>query len=221
MEPDDDIRSAIRRFAGGEVTSPDMLELRRRTRQRTRRQRWERGLAAAVILGILVGIVALVGSVWADPTLDEPIGPSPTPTTSASPSPIPTPDPTPSASAPALPFPVSPGSGANPDAVGGLGDVIDGLRLDDVDITASQCPNGEACPSDFALRFTNTTNATGTWEVMVYVYYNSVATIGNGTVVTLDAGESALADVSLDIDQDSSQSRDGTYSWNWSAVLSN
>lgn len=221
MEPDEDIRSAIRRYAAGEVTPPDMLELRRRTRERAQRQRWERGLAAAVILGILVGIVALVVSIWADPTVDQPIGPSPTPTTSASPSPTPTPDPTPSPSATTLSFPVSPGSGANPDPVGGLGEVIDGLRLDDVDITASPCPNGEECPSDFALRVTNTTDATGTWDVMVYVYYNSVATVGNGTVVTLDAGESALADVSLDIDQDSSQRRDGTYSWNWSAVRSN
>ncbi len=205
-----------------------MLELRRRTRQRTQRQRWERGLAAAVILGILVGIAALVVSIWADPRIDEPIGPSPSPVPTVAPTPTtapttpnPSATPTPSVSDPALPFPVSPGSGANPDPVGGPGDVIEGLRLDEVDITASQCPNGEECPSDVALRLTNTTGTTGTWEVMVYTYYNSVATIGNGTVVTLGAGESAVADVSLDIGKDSSQGRNGTYSWNWSAVRTN
>lgn len=239
MEPDDDIRAAIRRYADGDIPPPDMLELRRRTRQRAQRQRWERGLAAAVIAGIMIGVAALVVSIWADPSLDEPIGPvpspsaSPAPTDTRTPSLTPTATSTPTASAtapssaspsatdPGLPFPVSPGSGVNPGPVGGPGDVIKGLRLDAVDITAATCPNGEQCPSKFALTLTNTTSVTGSWEVIVYIYYDSGATLGNSAMVTADPGQEVTAEVTIEISRDSSQGRNGTYSWNWSAVRAN
>jgi hypothetical protein len=105
--------------------------------------------------------------------------------------------------------------------VGGVGDTIEGLRLDDVEITVAQCPNGEECPNAFTLTLTNTTSAAGTWEVMAYTYYDSTATLGNGAGITLAPGETSTTMVTLDIDKDPSQGLNGTYTWNWSATRSN
>jgi len=229
MEPDDDLRSAIRRYAAGDVPPPDMMELRRRTRGRVVRQRWERGLAAAVVIGILIGVAAFAIRLWADPNLDQPIGPSPSPSApSITPTPVPTPTPsasptpTPPPSDPnGLPFGVNPAAGANPGPVGGVGDTIEGLRLDDVEITVAQCPNGEECPNAFTLTLTNATSTAGTWEVMAYTYYDSTATLGNGAGITLAPGETSTTMVTLDIDKDPSQGLNGTYTWNWSATRSN
>jgi hypothetical protein len=130
----------------------------------------------------------------------------------------PTPTPSPSTSANGLPFDVNPASGANPGPVGGIGDTIEGLRLDDVEITAVTCPNGEQCPGTFDLRVTNTTSEQGTWEVLAYTYYGSFSTLGNSNSVTLGAGETAVVTITLDSSQDANQGLNRRYTWNWSAL---
>ncbi len=217
MPSDDDIRDALRRYASGEVRPPDMAALTRRAQQRAQRQVWERGLAAAVVVLILVGVGVLALRTWSDPRMDEPIGPSPSPTVVPTPSATPTPTPTPDPTS----FAVNQSAGANEGPVGGIGDTIAGLRVLSADISAVECPNGVPCPGEFTLEVENTTAAQGRWEVFVYVYFNRIATLGNSSRVSLDAGESATVTVTIDVSQDPSRGPRGTYTWNWSAQTLN
>ena len=213
MPDDNDIRRALRAYSDGDVGHPDLEAIRSGRRPSSRRPALERLLAVAVVLAIAIGGLVLITQTWRSGDREQPIQPSPSPSVSTTPTPSPTPTPV------ATGFPVSPGAGANPGAIGGVGDTIAGLRLDDVQITSARCTGGVDCPGTFEFTLTNTPQTTGRWDVLAYIYRNSVANIGNGTVIELAPGETGVATVQMDITQAPDDGRAGSYSWNWSAEI--
>lgn len=208
---DDDLRRRLRSFVDGDIGRPDLDSISQGHRPRVRRRNVERALAVAVILAIALGGVALVAQLRSGADRQVPINPTPSPT------PLPTLSVEPTPTAPGEAFPTNPGAGVNPGPVGGVGDTIAGLRLDDVSSSRATCPDGAPCPAAFDLLVTNTTEEAGRWEVVAYVYRNSVSALGNSTFIELAPGESGLATVDIDTAQAPDSGRAGTYSWNWSA----
>lgn len=215
MTDDNGIRRALQAYSDGDVGHPDLEAIRGGRRSSSRRPALERLLAVAVVLAIAIGGLVLVTQTWGGAERDQPVQPTPSPSASPTPTPQPTPTPTPVATG----FPVSPGAGVNPGPVGGVGDTIAGLRLDDVQITSARCPGGVDCPGTFEFTLTNTSQTTGRWDVLAYTYRNSVATLGNMTVIELAPGETGVATVQMDITQAPDDGRAGSYSWNWSAEI--
>lgn len=208
---DDELQRFLRTYAEGDIGQPDLEVIRHGHRAHSRRRAVERLLAVAVVLAIALGGLFLVAQLRSGADRQQPINPTP----SASPSQTLSPEPTPAA--PGEAFPTNPGAGVNPGPVGGVGDTIAGLRLDDVSFSRATCPDGAPCPAAFDLLVTNTTEEAGRWEVVAYVYRNSVSALGNSTFIELAPGESGLATVDIDTAQAPDSGRAGTYSWNWSA----
>jgi hypothetical protein len=209
VRDDEDLRRALRSFSDGHVGEPDIEVIRLGRRTSPGRVARDRLLAVAVILTIAIGGFVLVFQMWGGPQRQQPIQPSPPVSETAIPQPSP--------SALASEFPENAGSGSNPGPVGGVGDTIAGLRLDDVDIDAVSCRGDIECPGVFAFTVTNTTDLAGRWEVRAYMYRGGIATLGNSGFIELSPGETAVAIVEIDISQEPSGGRGGSYSWNWSA----
>lgn len=208
---DDELRRRLHSYAGGDIGRPDLAVIRHGHRAHLRRRAVERLLAVAVVLAIALGCVFLVAQFRSGADRQQPMSPTP----SASPSQMLSPEPTPTTSD--QDFPTSPGAGVNPGLIGGVGDTIAGLRLDDVAISRTTCPDGASCPAAFDLVLSNTTQQAGRWEVVAYVYRNNVSTLGNSTFIELAPGEMGVATVTIDTAQAPDSGRAGTYSWNWSA----
>lgn len=210
---DDELQRLLRTYAEGDIGQPELEVIRHGHRAHSRRRAVERLLAVAVVLAIALGGVFLVAQLRSGADRQQPINPTP----SASPSQTLSPEPTPAASEQA--FPTNPGAGVNPGPIGGVGATIAGLRLDNVAISRATCPDGAPCPGAFDLVLSNTTQQAGRWEVVAYVYRNSVSTLGNSTFIELAPGEMGVATVTIDTAQAPDSGRAGTYSWNWSASV--
>lgn len=226
MSADDDIKNALSEFSDGDFGSPDFDAIKSGYRERPRVGNVQRFLVAAVFLLLAVGGGYLVFSNLDGSQQQVPIAPSPSVSVSATPSPAPTPTPSPTASptpSPTSPeptptdFPVNPGSGVNPGPVGGVGDVIAGLRLDAVEIRVGDCA-GDACPGEFVFDLTNTTDTAGSWEVFAYTYRDGFAALGMAGQVSLGPGESGQLEITIDTSKAPPGDGAGSWSWNWGAT---
>lgn len=215
MSSDDDIRAALRRFADGDLGQPDLELIRAGHRRDQRFGPVQTLLAVAVVVLIAAVGVALVVQVLGGDRQQQPITPTPSPTQTQQPSPTPTssaPSPAPSPTD----FSVNPGSGTNPGPVGAVGDTLNGLRLDAVQIRPGTC-GGIPCPASFTMTVTNATEVAGRWDVFAYTYRSGLAELGSATVVSLVPGESATVRIDMDTGKTADRVGSGSYRWNWSA----
>lgn len=223
MNDDDRLREILSQFAGDVSSAPDLRAVRQAGVRKQRMVRWERAMGVVAILACVTGLGIVVLLAWRSGSPVQPADPTPQPSISeiATPSPTELPQPSPSPSqtqqSSVESFEVNPGRGANRGPVGGVGDRIAGLTLDDVKITAAECPRGQACPGRFKFTLTNTTQTAGTWEVRANVYFNGVASLGEGTGIRLKATETGSVVIPFDVSRDPGSDGAGTYTWNWSA----
>lgn len=193
----------LREYSDGGIGQPDLERIRSGYRETPQTGNIQRLLVAAVFLLIAAGAVVLAAQNLGGGPRQVPIAPSPSPAET-----------TPSQSRDE--FAINLGKGVNPGPVGGVGDTIDGLRLEAVEITTGRCRD-EACPSAFIFTVTNTTDVIRRWEVAANQYRNGYATLGEASQIELAPGKTGTIRIELNTRKSPSDGGRGTYTWNWSA----
>jgi hypothetical protein len=78
---------------------------------------------------------------------------------------------------------------------GGVGSVLEGLRIDEVSISTIECPDAKACPDTAEVTVTNEAGDEFRGNVFFAVYRNRVIAVSNAGVANLLAGESATVTI--------------------------
>jgi len=180
QEPDL-IRDQLQTFAFAPNGSGfDYLEIRRRARRRRVLSTVSGVAAALVALAIGGGVIAWVlqGRVTSLEYADQSPSPTVRPTTST------------------VPFAPEPQQ-LEDLPTGSVGSVLDGIRIDDVAISVTDCRQNEPCPDTATITVTNTEATEFRGIVVFTVYRNGRPTVGDGTGVTLGPGQSTTVSISV------------------------
>lgn len=221
MNDDDElIRRHLADYAYAKSELPDITSIRNRM-ARDRRRRTAARIAAAAVVVMLIGAVTAV-ILSSRGTQVQPIAPSPEPTltSTSDPDPTPTGTTTPSPS-PTLPFNEQ-GRDTNGLPSGGLGDVIEGIRLDGITFTETSCPDANRCPDTASLTISNTTSSPTGGQLIFTVYRNGQPAVGEGAVFALEPGQATTLTITLQpglADNAPVGRRGSLYTWNFAVEL--
>jgi len=100
---------------------------------------------------------------------------------------------------------------------GSLGSVLDGIRIDDVAISVTDCRQNEPCPDTATITVTNTEATEFRGIVIFTVYRNGRPTVGDGAGVSLGPGQSETVSITVqpELSRNIPPNQQGSiYTWN-------
>lgn len=215
-EEDDLIREALVDYAFTDIDAAGWSAMRDRVRRDRRRTTILRVAAAAVVALIVGGAVLAI--LVTRTTGAPPIEPTPRPSPSSTPAPSPSPSPTPSSD---LAYPLQT---RNPNGLvaGGVGDIINGIRLDAITFTSTECPDADECPAAATVTVTNTTTNEVNPTILITIFRNNNEAVGDGPGVFLAPGETTTATIEFQpmlADNAPITGAGSIYSWNFAAII--
>ena len=177
----DPVRDRLRAFAftpGSGVFDP--LEIRRRASVKRRRSIVSAVAAALVVIAVAGGVIAWVlqGRVTSLEYADQSPSPTASPTRNT------------------VPFAPEPQQLENL-PTGSVGSVLDGVRIDNVAISVTDCRQDEPCPDTATITVTNSEATEFRGVVIFTVYRNGRPSVGDGAGVTLRPGQSETVSISV------------------------
>lgn len=215
-EEDDLIREALIDYAFTNTDAAGWTAMRDRM-QRDRRRTTILRVAAAAVVALIVGgvVLALVAT---RTTSLPPVEPTPRPSSSSTPAPSPRPSTTPS---PDLAYPLQTRS-PNGLTAGGVGDIINGIRLDGITFVSTQCPDADECPESATVTVTNTTPNEVDATILITIFRNNNEAVGDGPGVLLAPSETATVAIDFQpmlADNAPMTATGSIYSWNFAAIV--